>query len=84
MCWSGELQENYNNCIKLTKVKKIHNFMLNDFREIISQHHQRIAKGMSDWGRFLCKFIFLVKHNWFSVSKEIHITHSFIAILNGE
>ena len=31
--------QNYYGCGKLTKVKKIHNFMLNDFREIISQHH---------------------------------------------
>ena len=36
---SGELQLNYDDCVKLMKVKKIHNFMLNDFREIISQHH---------------------------------------------
>ena len=41
--WSDELQQNYNDCIKLTKVKKIHNFMLNDFREIFSQHHNMVA-----------------------------------------
>ena len=37
--WSDELQLNYDDCVKLMKVKKIHNFMLTDFREIISQHH---------------------------------------------
>lgn len=85
--WSGELQLNYDDCVKLMKVKKIHNFMLTDFREIISQHHNIYATLAPDTERcprtpftgFLCRFIRLGVHWSFVIGSTCHkaSTHSF-------
>ena len=83
--WSGELQLNYDDCVKLMKVKKIHDFMLNDFREIISQHHNIYATLVPDTERcprtpvFLCRFIKLSVHWSFVIGSTCHkaSTHSF-------
>ena len=40
-------EHNYYYFVKLRKVKKIHNFMLTDFREIISQHHNMVPHSHS-------------------------------------
>ena len=85
VCRSGELQPNYTDCVKLTKVKKIHNFMLNDFREIVSQHHNMALVPSLAWGPFcFCADLSsgrcaLVRCNWFGVSAASHVP-AFIAL----
>ena len=81
--WSDELQLNYDDCVKLMKVKKIHNFMLTDFREIISQHHNIYSTLTPDTERCprtpACVFVqiyqagcLLVICNWFNMSQSFN------------